>query len=145
MNMCDNLKTIGFNYDGAFEEYMEVPAHAIRIGHVIEVEKRVDPVVVPLAEPVACCVNSQEYLNIKEGDSVLIFGAGFIGCVHAELALMKGAGKVVIAEISDERFSHAKRLVKGVEFVNTSFTTRNFRFTARTPRRRRKTGSPSAG
>ena len=121
-NMCDNLKTIGFNYDGAFEEYMEVPAHAIRIGHVIEVEKRVDPAVVPLAEPVACCVNSQEYLDIKEGDSVLIFGAGFIGCVHAELALMKGAGKVVIAEISDERFSHAKRLVKGVEFVNTSFT-----------------------
>jgi L-iditol 2-dehydrogenase len=119
-NMCDNLKTIGFNYDGAFEEYMEVPAHAIRMGHVIEVEKKVDPTVAPLAEPVACCVNAQEYLDIRAGDSVLIFGAGFIGCVHAELALMKGAGRVAIAEVSDERLSSAKSLLKGVEFVNSS-------------------------
>jgi L-iditol 2-dehydrogenase len=119
-NMCDGLKTIGFNFDGAFAERMEVPAPAILMGHVIDVGEGIDRVAVPLAEPVACCVNAQEYLGIEAGDSVLIFGAGFIGCIHAELAHMKGADRVVIAEVSEERISQARRLVEGVEFIDAS-------------------------
>ena len=51
-----------------------------------------------LAEPIACVVNGQEFLHISKGDSVAIFGSGFIGCMHAELARMSGADPVIMIE-----------------------------------------------
>ena len=33
-NLCDNLQTIGFQFNGGFAEYMEVPAIAFDRGNV---------------------------------------------------------------------------------------------------------------
>ena len=35
-NMCDNLQTIGFQYEGAFAEYMSIPYQALKMGNVIK-------------------------------------------------------------------------------------------------------------
>jgi L-iditol 2-dehydrogenase len=110
-NMCERLQTVGFDFDGTFSEYMEVPARALCMGNVLALSDAVATEDAILAEPVACCVNGQEFLRIGVEDTVFIFGAGFIGCVHAELALKKGAKRVVISDMSAARLSTASRLL----------------------------------
>lgn len=119
-NMCDILKTIGFQYPGTFAEYFQIPAAAIEQGHLIRVPNNVSDLAASVVEPVACAINAQSYLRIAEGESVLIFGAGYLGCIHAELALMQGAGKVMIAEVSDKRRNKAKTFVPGADVINSS-------------------------
>jgi len=118
--MCDTLKTIGFQYPGTFAEYFQIPALAIEQGHLIRVPSNVSDQAASVVEPVACAINAQSYLKIEEGDSVLIFGAGYLGCIHAELALMQGAGKVMIAEVSEKRRNKAKTFVPQAEVINSS-------------------------
>jgi L-iditol 2-dehydrogenase len=102
-NMCDNLKTLGFDYDGAFAEYMNVPKEFFTRDHVNHVPGGVLPEQAALAEPTACAINAQEFLNIQQGDYVAIFGSGFIGSIHAELAKAQGAEKIIIIEPNEDR------------------------------------------
>jgi len=110
-NLCENLQTIGFQFDGGFAEYMEVPAVAFDRGNVYATPAGVPDEVAALAEPIACVVNGQEFLHIQKGESVAIFGSGFIGCMHAELARMQGAEPVFMIEPNESRLREATRLV----------------------------------
>ena len=118
-NMCDNLETIGFQFDGVFAEYMEVPAKAFQQGNVNKVAKSLLNEEIALAEPMACALNAQELCDVKEGDVVAIFGSGFIGCIHAELALATGASKVFMMEVSDYRLKEAKELIPEIRAVDS--------------------------
>lgn len=113
-NMCDDLKTIGFQYDGTFAEYCAIPSQAFVMQNVIKVSDSVSDVQACVVEPIACAINGQSFLNIGRGDNVLIYGAGFLGCIHAELALIKGADKVILAEISKSRRNQAEKDVKDI-------------------------------
>lgn len=121
-NMCDDLKTLGFDYEGAFAEFMAIPPQAFAMGNVIGVPDGVPVDTVPLAEPLACCINGQSYLDIGPGDTVLIFGAGFIGCMHAELARRAGARDVFMAEPARDRLGRAAELVDGLTPIDPNET-----------------------
>lgn len=118
-NMCEDLKTIGYQYDGGFAEYMVIPSQAFRMGNVYKLPNADDYSVYTLSEPLACAINAQSYLNIKEGEDVVIIGSGIIGCMHAELALHSGAKNVFIIETSDERIKQASELLDKVSFINS--------------------------
>jgi L-iditol 2-dehydrogenase len=109
-NLCDRLETIGFQYDGTFAEYMELPAAAFLRGNVTKITGNLPDVEAVLAEPVACIVNSHQHLHIQPGESVAIFGSGFIGCMHAELAAMSGAAQIFMIELNRSRAETAARL-----------------------------------
>ncbi|MCL2220746.1 MAG: alcohol dehydrogenase catalytic domain-containing protein [Oscillospiraceae bacterium] len=117
-NMCDNLTTLGFQYEGAFAEYMEIPMQAIKMGNVLPIPENVDYDDAVLAEPAACGLNAQSYLHITKGDYVVIYGSGFIGCVHAELAKLAGADKVIMVEIAAPRREIAEQMVPGIEIID---------------------------
>jgi len=117
-NMCDNLQTIGFQYEGAFAEYMEIPMQAIKMGSVLPVPEGVSMEDAVLSEPAACAVNAQAYLNITKGDYVVIYGSGFIGCIHAELAKLAGADKVIVVEIAPARREAARKMVSNIEVID---------------------------
>ncbi len=119
-NVCIRLRTIGFDYDGAFAEYMEIPAQAFAMGNVIRLDPAISPEAAVLTEPLACCLNGQSSLQIGAGDSVLIFGAGFIGCVHAELAVRSGVKRVILADVVAERLALARELNGRIETVDSS-------------------------
>jgi L-iditol 2-dehydrogenase len=121
-NLCDRLETIGFQYDGGFAEYMEVPAAAFERGNVYPTPDGVSDEEGALAEPIACCINGQEFLQVEAGDAVAIFGSGFIGCMHAELARMKGAGPIILVEPNRARAEAAHRLVPFTSLVVSSAT-----------------------
>ncbi len=118
-NMCENLKTVGFDYDGTFAEYMEVPAQAISMGNLLHIDDSIPTEQVVIVEPAACCLNGQSFLNIGPEDTVFIFGAGFIGSVHAEFAMLKGAEKIILSDISDARLEIVKRVLPQVTTINT--------------------------
>lgn len=118
-NMCDRLQTIGFQYDGTFAEYIKIPGKAIEQGHLIEVGSHVSDEVASAVEPIACAINAQSFLDIRPGDHVLIYGAGYLGCVHAELAQTKNAGKIMIAEISEKRRRRITKFVPNAVAVDS--------------------------
>lgn len=116
--MCDQMQTIGFDFDGAFAEYMLIPSLAFENRNLNKLPETISDEEAALAEPIACCINAQEYLQIQKGDIVLIFGAGFIGYIHAEIAKMKGASKVITAETMENRVQQAKEILTDVTVIN---------------------------
>lgn len=116
-NMCNHLNTLGFEYDGSFAEYMEIPARFFYMDNVNHVSAGVRYEDAALAEPIACVVNAQEFLKIEEGDNVAVFGSGFIGCMHAELAFASGAARVIMIEPNEVRLNQAKEIFPRIESV----------------------------
>lgn len=106
-SMCGNLKEIGYYYNGGFAEYMLVPGDAVRNGCVNKIPDNLSFEEASLAEPLACVINGQSLSRVQIGDTVLILGAGPIGCFHAEFARNTGAAKVILADISSERAQSA--------------------------------------
>lgn len=105
--MCDNLRSIGYQFDGGFADYMIVPWSAVKAGCVNPVPDGVSIEEATLAEPLACAINAQELLNVGPGDTVVILGAGPMGCMHASLARIRGASRVSLADIREERLKLA--------------------------------------
>ena len=118
-NLCDELKTIGFDFDGTFAEYMEIPTEAFIQDHLTKIPENISSLEAVLAEPIACIENAQSYLNISEGDIVAIFGSGFIGTMHAALALQKGADKIFMIEVNENRITMAKRILPELVIINS--------------------------
>lgn len=102
-NLCERIRIIGFNLDGGFAEYLLVPKESVDNGSVNLIPDEVEFEEAALAEPLACCINSQELAGVRDGDSVLIFGAGPAGLLHAILAGLRGASVVAVAETLDRR------------------------------------------
>lgn len=117
-NLCDNLRTIGFQYDGSFSEFMQLPASAFRQGNVAKINSDTPDRELVLAEPLACVMNAQEFLPVEKADSMAIFGGGFIGCLHAELGRAKGVTDVLIVEPNGYRASAAQQAVPHATIIN---------------------------
>ncbi|SHJ58057.1 zinc-dependent dehydrogenase [Propionispora hippei] len=107
-NMCYSRKTIAHHYNGGFAEYMLIPAGAVRANNINRIPAEVTYLEASLAEPLACVLNGQENMNISLGDTVAVIGAGPIGCMHAEVARARGAGKVFLINRSATRLEAAK-------------------------------------
>jgi len=119
-NLCGSLKTIGFEFDGAFAEYMEVPAETFIQHNVTKVPDNLSSLEATLAEPIACVINAQSYLNIGKGDTVAVFGSGFIGIMHAALAFQKGVEKVFMIEVNEECIKLAKKILPDIITINSA-------------------------
>lgn len=106
-NLCANYDAFGITRDGAFAEYMRVPAAAILQGNLFPLEPDVDPVVAALIEPFACVLRGQNAVDVHVGDVVVIVGAGPIGLMHLLLARLRGASHVIVSEMNPERREQA--------------------------------------
>lgn len=113
-HLCDDYKAFGINMDGAFAEYIKVPAEAIRMGNLMVLPKGVTPAEAAINEPLSCVYNGFLKCNIRPGEFVLIVGAGPIGIMHAQLAKMAGAAKVIMNDISESRLKECADIVKGI-------------------------------
>ena len=107
-NICENLTAIGYEIDGAFAEYVRVPARALETGNVHAIPENLAFEEAALAEPFACVINGQEKVSVGSGDSVVILGAGPIGLLHVKLARFSGARKVIVSEPSATRRAAAQ-------------------------------------
>jgi L-iditol 2-dehydrogenase len=106
--LCEQYREIAQAWPGGLAEYMAVPPEAIRLGVIERVPPGVDPGNAAIAEPISSCLNAQERGQVGLGDTVVIVGAGPIGCIHIALARLHGADRVIIADINAERLKLAE-------------------------------------
>jgi L-iditol 2-dehydrogenase len=97
-NVCQNRQAMGYEFDGAFAQYIRIPAIALQAGTVFKMPEGMSFEAAALSEPLACCINGQKNAQVGLGDSVVILGAGPIGLMHAALAKAAGARQVIISE-----------------------------------------------
>ena len=119
-SMCINLTAIGYHYDGGFAEFMVVPEDAVRNGCVNTIPSELSFEEAALAEPLACAINGQQLSQIDLGNTVVVVGAGPLGCIHLQLAKAKGASRTILVELSRERIDFAKKFAFPDVVVNPS-------------------------
>jgi 2-desacetyl-2-hydroxyethyl bacteriochlorophyllide A dehydrogenase len=103
-NQCDNLEAAGVTRDGAFAEYIAVPE---------EVVFRIDDIPFQSAamiEPLACVIWGLKRVKVQPGDSVLVFGAGPMGCLITQALRRAGATSITVTDLVDWRLKIAQNL-----------------------------------
>ena len=103
--MCDTYKAFGINIPGGFAPFMKIPREAVSQGNLAPIPEGGDFVSAALVEPLACVYNAFQRTAIVPGDTVLVIGAGPIGLMHAKVALMAGAARVYMNDLSAERLA----------------------------------------
>ncbi|SCL92576.1 MULTISPECIES: zinc-binding dehydrogenase [Tissierellales] len=93
---------------GGFAEYISYTAKRVERGAIYRVPDGINIEAATLAEPLSSVYACQENINITLGDTVVIIGAGPIGIFHSLLAKLRGAEKVIMIEINDNRLEMAK-------------------------------------
>ena len=114
-NLCPDLQAIGYEIDGAFAEFIRIPARAVELGNVHLLPENVSYEEAALIEPLACVLNGQNKVALRQGDAVVILGAGPIGTLHAKLAQLRGASRVIVSEPNPAR--RAAALEAGADVV----------------------------
>lgn len=109
-HMCRDYQALGINLQGGFAEYVVIPEKAVRSGNIVPIESHIGFSEASIIEPLSCVYNGSEQCRIGPGDTVLIIGAGPIGIMHAMLAKMSGAGKVLVNDISLERLETVRTI-----------------------------------
>ncbi|MDK2799254.1 MAG: L-iditol 2-dehydrogenase [Clostridiales bacterium] len=106
-NLCNNRRTLGYWYNGAFAKYTVVPQERV---HALP--DNVDFVSGALLEPLACITHAVlELTTITVGDVVLVVGPGAIGLATLQVAKAQGATVVVSGtSVDKERLEMAKKL-----------------------------------
>jgi L-iditol 2-dehydrogenase len=117
MTVCPGQETIGYQYDGGFAERMRVPAKVLAVDGVNRVPQGLSFAEASVAEPLACVINGQEQARVGHGDTVVVVGAGPIGCLHVRLARARGAGRVFLTELNPRRLELAAGLVAPDEVI----------------------------
>jgi L-iditol 2-dehydrogenase len=110
--ICPNQVSMGYHYDGGFAEYMVVPANVLAVDGVHRIPDELDHVSASITEPLACVLNGQEIAGVGAGDTVVVVGAGPIGCLHVRLARARGARQVFLVELNAARLAMAAALVE---------------------------------
>lgn len=108
-NNCAINYAVGYQIPGAFAEYMKLDRLLLEEGPVTRIADGLDYETAALAEPLACAINGLELVGMSLGKSVVIMGAGPIGCMMIDLARIMGATKVIVSQRSRGRMEIAKR------------------------------------
>lgn len=116
---CPNGKSFGYQIPGGFAEYVLVPPEGISAGVLNGITSDVSFDEAALTEPLACCLRAQRALAIGAQDTVVIIGGGHIGLIHARLAKIHRAGRVILVEPDPVRAASEACRASGADFVVT--------------------------
>ncbi|GHS99252.1 sorbitol dehydrogenase [Synergistales bacterium] len=116
-SLCDNLVETGIHVDGAFAEYVRVPAKTVlkmKDGTNYDDGASIDPVASAYRTVKACRVTTK--------DVVVVFGPGPIGLYAVQLMKLRGAKCVVNVGMTEdmERLKIAREL--GADYIINSST-----------------------
>lgn len=113
-HICDNLKVMGFQTNGAAQQYFPVPAR-----QVLKVPVNIPLDQAAMIEPLAVAVHALSRAGDVRGKKVVVLGAGAIGNLVAQSARALGAANVLITDISQYKLEKAR--ICGIDpAVNTS-------------------------
>lgn len=113
-HLCKATLGVGVNRDGAFAEYLVIPA-----SNVISCSHKIPEELYSIFDPFGNATHTALSFNLLAED-VLVTGAGPIGILAAAIAKFSGARHVVITDLNDYRLELARQF--GVTAVNTRQT-----------------------
>jgi L-iditol 2-dehydrogenase/threonine 3-dehydrogenase len=103
-NACQNLKVQGFQAPGVAQDLFVVSEDRIvAFPDNMTLEQGA------MIEPAAVGAHSTNRVSNLKGKNVVIAGAGTIGNLVAQFAIARGAGKVLITDLSDYRLDIARQ------------------------------------
>jgi 2-desacetyl-2-hydroxyethyl bacteriochlorophyllide A dehydrogenase len=105
-NLCAGWNAIGDTVDGAFAQYVSVPAaNAHRLPDSVP-----DFRTAAMIEPLSCAVHGVDLLGPVLGKRVLVIGSGTMGLLIAQLLGRAGASEVAVVDLSAKRLETARAL-----------------------------------
>ena len=109
-NLCPNLKLLGITpgLDGGFAERVVLDGILLRNGIVHPMPEGLSWHEGALAETLSSVLASHEKCSTSLGETVVVLGAGPIGCLHIVIAKARGAA-VIVAEPNALRRSGAEK------------------------------------
>ncbi len=112
--LCPTFKKTRL-YPAGMAEYVRIPAEIVE-RDILKIPDAMPYEIAALVEPIACCVRALDRADIRQGDNVLVVGAGFNGIVMAMLAPHWGANKVAVLDRLPVRLARAQSL--GINTLN---------------------------
>jgi threonine dehydrogenase-like Zn-dependent dehydrogenase len=104
-NHCEKWNAIGVTLNGAFAEYVKVPAKNLyRIPEAMTFEEGA------LIEPLSCVAFGMNRLEPRFGDKALIFGGGPMGLMLLQSVKVSGVSEVVLVDIDEGKLEMARQL-----------------------------------
>ena len=101
VNACYDNQTMGVQRDGSFQEYITMPVERLIDGKGLSAKE------LALIEPFSISCHALSRAEVKEGDNLLIMGAGPIGLFAMIKAKAMGA-RVMIADMLESRLNLAR-------------------------------------
>lgn len=117
--LCNELIVVGHSIQGGFAQHMVIPGIAVEKGQLIKIPDGLEAENMILVELLASVIKSQERLEVSLGETVVIIGAGPIGCLHSQIASIRGATTIIMADLNNNRLNMVKKF-GGTHFVDTS-------------------------
>jgi 2-desacetyl-2-hydroxyethyl bacteriochlorophyllide A dehydrogenase len=96
--LCEAASELGIHEAGGLAEYVVAPAR-----NVHPLPAGVSTLKGALVEPLACAMHGQERVGIELGDTVVVIGGGAQGLLHAALARLRGAARVIVSAKHEQR------------------------------------------
>ncbi len=113
-NLCPRWNGLGVvASDGASQQFFTAPST-----NVFRLKPETDIYLAALIEPLACAIRGWDVLPRRMGDHVLVYGAGTMGLLMAQLAHRAGAATVSIVDLNPDRLQVAAEC--GIELRYTS-------------------------
>jgi 2-desacetyl-2-hydroxyethyl bacteriochlorophyllide A dehydrogenase len=110
-NLCVNWNSFGVTRThGACAEYLLAPAR-----NAYRLPEDVDLFQATMIEPLSCAIRAYDVLPRRLGDHYLIYGAGTMGLLIAQLAPRAGAASVTVVDPNEGRRALAREV--GIETV----------------------------
>jgi len=103
-HLCRNTVGVGVNREGAFAEYLVIPAF-----NAFKIPDDISDDLASIFDPFGNATHTALTFNLV-GEDVLITGAGPIGIMAAAIARHVGARYVVITDVNDYRLDLARRM-----------------------------------
>lgn len=114
-HLCRNTQGVGVNRQGAFAEYLVIPAF-----NAFKIPDNISDDIAAIFDPFGNAVHTALSFDLV-GEDVLITGAGPIGIMAAAVAKHVGARHVVITDINPYRLALAEKMgaTKAVNVADT--------------------------
>jgi L-iditol 2-dehydrogenase len=110
INLCDSRQVLGvscqeFRRDGAFAEYLAVPARIL-----YELPDDLPFEQAAMVEPTSVAVHGVSRLPIRAGDTALVIGAGVIGLLAVQALRAAGCARIIAVDVDANRLELASSL-----------------------------------
>lgn len=112
-NCCAKINVCGVHIDGGMSEYLNVPIYSLVHGEGLSYDE------LALVEPLAIGAHGVRRAGVKQGEYVLVIGAGPIGLGIMEFARIAGGG-VIAMDINAGRLKFCSERLKVEHTINVS-------------------------